>query len=187
MIQWGFQVRTAENGKVALEVWETWVPDVIWMDLLMPQMGGVEAVLELRSLEKASGRKKTLVFAISASVLDMDRESLLGQGFDEFILKPFRESQIAEVLERVGGMRFRSGDVLEGQGVSLSAEDLKSLPQDWRKAFREALLLGDSDEAMRCVNGLGADPRAGMFRLMVAGYRFEELLRLMEGLKVAHR
>ena len=184
--QWGFLVRTAEDGCEGLELWESWGPDVIWMDLLMPKMGGVDAVARIRSLEQVSQRSRTLIIALSASVLDMDREVLLGQGFDEFVSKPFRESQIAEVLERLGGMCFRTGDDSGRVQASLTVDDLESLPLDWRKGFREALLLGDSDEAQRCVDGLGENPQVAMLRAMVEAYRFEELLHLMEGSRTTH-
>jgi len=186
LTQWGFQVRTAEDGLVALEIWEAWGPNVIWMDLLMPRMGGAEAVARIRELEKASERSRALVFALSASVLDTDRQTLLDQGFDEYLLKPFRESQLVEALERLGGLRFRTGDDSGSSRASLTVEDLKSLPPDWRRAFREALLLGDSDEALLCVGLLGADPRVKMLKAMVDGYRFEELLNLLEGQGATH-
>ncbi|MCP4289563.1 MAG: response regulator, partial [Gammaproteobacteria bacterium] len=47
----GFDLREAEHGQDALEIWEAWQPHLIWMDLKMPVMGGYEATREIRKLE----------------------------------------------------------------------------------------------------------------------------------------
>jgi len=179
--QWGFDVRTAEDGEAAIEIWETWEPRVIWMDLIMPGMGGSEAVTRIRAKEAGSGRNRTLVIALSASVLDADRDALRDQGFDEFVLKPFRESEIREPLERLGGLRFGTTGLEESTPrPTLSALRLQSLPQNWRVSFRNTLLLGDLDQALLLVAELGTDPLAEDLRAMVKDYRSEELLHMME-------
>jgi CheY-like chemotaxis protein len=179
--QWGFDVRTAENGEAALEIWEAWAPRVVWMDLIMPGMGGCEAVARIRAQEADSGRNRTLVIALSASVLDADRESLREQGFDEFVIKPFRESEIREPLERLGGLRFGTTNLGDSTPrPTLSAQRLQALPEDWRRSFQKTLLLGDLDQALLLVIELGADPLAEELRAMVRDYRSEELLHMME-------
>ena len=178
---WGFQVRTAEDGLQALETWEAWAPDVVWMDLVMPRMGGVETTGRIRARERTLGRKPTLVLALSASVLDTDQEAILAQGFDAYAVKPFREAEIADILERKGGYRFmeQEEDLRSAQGPS-STEGLSGLPAPWVTAFREALLMGDQEAALQRLQELGDCVLARDLRMMVKAYRFVELLGSLE-------
>ncbi|MEM9161897.1 MAG: response regulator, partial [Cyanobacteria bacterium P01_F01_bin.4] len=52
----GFEVRAAANGKEAVELWESWHPDLIWMDMQMPVMDGCEATRQIRARGKVEGR-----------------------------------------------------------------------------------------------------------------------------------
>jgi signal transduction histidine kinase/ligand-binding sensor domain-containing protein/CheY-like chemotaxis protein len=104
---WGFEVRVAVDGVAAVAAWEAWQPDLVWMDLRMPRMDGREAVAKIRALEVERKLPRTPVFALSASVLEIDRTTVLSAGFDDFIFKPFQELQIAETLETHMDIRFR--------------------------------------------------------------------------------
>ena len=180
LTQWGFEVRTAEDGAAALEVWAAWDPAVVWMDLVMPGLSGSEAVARIRDLERTTGRSRTLVIALSASALDLDREAIQAQGFDEFVLKPFREHELVEPLERLGGLRFRAEETPADAKGSLAAGEFRGLARPWCATFRKALLLGDLDQAAQCVAALEEHPLAASLKAMVLAYRFEELLKLME-------
>jgi signal transduction histidine kinase/DNA-binding response OmpR family regulator/ligand-binding sensor domain-containing protein len=99
----GFDVRAAAGGAEALEQWESWQPDFIWMDKRMPGIDGLEATRRIRARERSEGRKRVPIIALSASALEHERSEILGAGCDDFVAKPFREATIfAKMREHTG-------------------------------------------------------------------------------------
>ena len=71
--------------RLALEAARASPPDLILMDIAMPVMDGLNALAELR---KDKALRSIPVFALTASAMTGDRESLLAQGFDGYVSKP---------------------------------------------------------------------------------------------------
>lgn len=99
----GFEVQEAENGKVAVELWESWQPHLIWMDLRMPVMNGYEATQEIKSHLKGQA---TIIIALSANIFDEERAVILSAGCDDFVRKPFRENTILEKITEHLGVKY---------------------------------------------------------------------------------
>ncbi|HJW09796.1 MAG TPA: ATP-binding protein, partial [Holophagaceae bacterium] len=178
----GFQVLSAADGLEAVELWERHHPELVWMDLRMPRMSGFEAIQVIRGQELERGLPHTFVVAISASVIDLDREALRLAGFDDFIGKPFREAQLFDLASRWLGLRFitRAHDEA-AQAVPAGdlAEGLRAQPDAWRSDLREAVLTGDTEAALALVDRLeGGGPAAGL-RHLLRGYKLQELLNLL--------
>jgi len=102
--QKGHVVTTAENGKVALAVLQSGRFDLVLMDIHMPVMSGVEALLALRDLERQSQEHLTVI-ALTAYALIGDKEKYLKLGFDGYLSKPFAIRELAEELTRVAPER----------------------------------------------------------------------------------
>jgi CheY-like chemotaxis protein len=103
----GFQVSSAENGKEAIEVFKTYEPDFIWMDIRMPVMDGLEATRQIKLTEPG---KNTKVVAMSAHVFDEERETILASGFDGFLGKPFTESDIFSIMAKHLNLEYTYAD-----------------------------------------------------------------------------
>ncbi len=101
----GFEVREAENGRQAIEIWESWQPDLIWLDTRMPVMDGFEAVIEIRAKEKNT-RSRTVVIALTASVFEERKGEIITAGCDDFVRKPFQEQIIFEKMAQYLGARY---------------------------------------------------------------------------------
>ncbi len=101
----GFEVREAENGRQAIEIWESWQPDLIWLDTRMPVMNGFEAVIEIRAREKNT-RSRTVVIALTASVFEERKGEIIAAGCDDFVRKPFQEQIIFEKIAQYLGVRY---------------------------------------------------------------------------------
>lgn len=101
----GFEVREAENGRQAIEIWESWQPDLIWLDTRMPVMDGFEAVIEIRAKEKNT-RSRTVVIALTASVFEERKGEIITAGCDDFVRKPFQEQVIFEKMAQYLGARY---------------------------------------------------------------------------------
>lgn len=89
-------VAEGENGKEAIVLYNLHQPDVVTMDMTMPEMTGIEAVREIKKMNpqariimcSAMGQQKMIVEAIEA-------------GAKDFIIKPFDESRVLEAIERI--------------------------------------------------------------------------------------
>ncbi len=101
----GFEVREAENGQQAIEIWESWQPDLIWLDTRMPVMNGFEAVKEIRAKEKNT-RSRTVVIALTASIFEERKGEIIAAGCDDFVRKPFLEQTIFEKIAHYLGVRY---------------------------------------------------------------------------------
>ncbi|MFM9265725.1 response regulator [Tychonema sp. BBK16] len=101
----GFEVREAENGQEAIEIWESWQPNLIWMDTRMPVMNGFEAVKEIRAKEKNT-RSRTVVIALTASIFEERKGEIIAAGCDDFVRKPFLEQTIFEKIAHYLGVRY---------------------------------------------------------------------------------
>lgn len=92
----GYDVRQAANGREAVDMARSCVPDLILLDMMMPVMSGYEAVAEL----KADPATQTIpVVGLSAKAMATDIELASGIGMDGYITKPFRIAQVLSVVE----------------------------------------------------------------------------------------
>jgi PAS domain S-box-containing protein len=101
----GCEVDVAANGLEACEMAEHHTYDLVFMDCHMPVRDGYEATLAIRAWEAAAlaeGRppRHLPVVALTASVLQADRERCQASGMDDFISKPFRPEQLHAALQR---------------------------------------------------------------------------------------
>ncbi len=99
----GAEVATAEDGIKALEYLERKTPDLIFMDIQMPNMDGETA---LKAIRKRYPKLPVKVVCVTASAFEQQRRYYLEIGFDGFIAKPFRVQEIIEVLIQELGVKF---------------------------------------------------------------------------------
>jgi signal transduction histidine kinase/DNA-binding response OmpR family regulator len=90
-------LRFANNGREAVELFQTWKPDLIFMDISMPEMDGREAATAIRMIE--NGRSHVAIVALTAHAMDGDSTAILAAGLDRYMTKPLRKSAITSVLE----------------------------------------------------------------------------------------
>ncbi|MEE3468173.1 MAG: ATP-binding protein [Eubacterium sp.] len=91
---------TAESGMEALRKYEKEDYDVIFMDHMMPEMDGVEAMKRLREMGDHLGRTPVIV-ALTANALSGAREMFMKEGFDGFIAKPIDIAEFERVMRNV--------------------------------------------------------------------------------------
>ncbi|SEO57605.1 hypothetical protein SAMN04490248_10744 [Salinihabitans flavidus] len=90
-------LRFADNGIEAVEVFDNWAPDLIFMDISMPRMDGKEATTKIRAKEADRGGHVPIV-ALTAHAVDGDREGILSAGLDRYLTKPLRKAAIFETI-----------------------------------------------------------------------------------------
>ncbi|MFJ9449113.1 ATP-binding protein [Herbaspirillum sp. NPDC101397] len=96
----GYQVDEAENGAQALTALAQGPYDLVLMDCMMPVMDGYEATRLLREREAAAGLPRLPVIALTASVIEGDRERCLAAGMDDYLPKPFTAAAFLTMIER---------------------------------------------------------------------------------------
>jgi signal transduction histidine kinase/CheY-like chemotaxis protein len=140
----GFELKEATNGSEAIEIWQSWSPHLIWMDMRMPVMDGYEATKQIKSTTKGQA---TAIIALTASGLEEERGVFLSAGCDDFLRKPFREADIFELMHKHIGVNYiyedstleKSGKVREDGEKLLTREAMAALPTEWVNNLKQAI------------------------------------------------
>ena len=158
----GCDVEVAETGNEALKKVGESAPDIVFMDIRMPEMDGVEATRQLRRLDPSNRVK---VVAVSASVLDHERDEYMKQGFVEFLPKPFRIESVCQCLATHLHVEFEYLESNEPPtaGIASVAEDWHdiTLPAELLSRLRRAAEFYRVTELEQCLvdmQGLGTGP-----------------------------
>ncbi len=138
----GARVIEADDGSTALDMTASHRPDLVFMDVKMRGMSGVEAVRRIRATEAG---KSIPIIILSASALRDERTSMLSTGADDFVAKPFREVEIWTILERHLGLRFvykPAPTSARPDPAAPTREQVLALGADTVQRLREAIELG---------------------------------------------
>jgi signal transduction histidine kinase/HPt (histidine-containing phosphotransfer) domain-containing protein len=103
----GYQPATAVNGREALGKLDQEPYDFVFMDMMMPEMDGLEATRVLRKRQTLGENKnykgRIIVVAMTANAMQGDRDKCITAGMDDYLSKPVRASDVREMIERWGG------------------------------------------------------------------------------------
>ena len=94
----GHEFITAEDGAAGVEVAKRELPDMVLMDVVMPNLNGFQAT---RTLSRDATTKHIPVILVTTKDQDTDRMWGLRQGAKAYLTKPFSEDELAEVIERI--------------------------------------------------------------------------------------
>jgi len=103
LINQGFQVEVADNGKMAVEKFSTHHFDLIFMDIQMPVMDGLEATRLIRKVEATNPKckERVKIIALTANSQQQDKENCLAAGMDDYINKPFDVKKFPLILSNL--------------------------------------------------------------------------------------
>ncbi|HEU5407964.1 MAG TPA: response regulator, partial [Nitrospira sp.] len=104
----GYRVDVVANGREAVEAVSRIRYDAVFMDCEMPEMDGFEATNLIRKLEGLGTPHHVPVIAMTANVMQGDRERCLAAGMDDYLSKPISVDALARVLDRVNQEHERS-------------------------------------------------------------------------------
>lgn len=98
----GYGFKSASNGKEALKLLKEYCPDLIFMDIQMPELNGFETTKIIRENEINTG-KHIVIVAMTAYAMSGDRELCIDSGMDDYISKPFDINKLKYVINNYLG------------------------------------------------------------------------------------
>jgi signal transduction histidine kinase/DNA-binding NarL/FixJ family response regulator len=176
----GFAVREAENGEEAVAICEDWRPNLIFMDIRMPVMDGLEATRRIKSSDTGA---QTRIVAVTAHALEEEQREILAAGCDYLIRKPYGFDDIFDALTKNIGARF----VYEEEAApavalaELDAAALAGLPQELLSRLEQALIRIDIAAVDRAIEEIRTcnDPLADALAPLARDSEFGRILRLV--------
>ncbi|CAD5914231.1 Autoinducer 2 sensor kinase/phosphatase LuxQ [Planktothrix tepida] len=180
----GFELREAIQGQEAIEIWETWEPHLIWMDMRMPVMDGYEATKQIKLTTKGQA---TIIIALTASTLEEERAVALSAGCDDFVRKPFRDQIILEKLAQHLGVRYvyeqdvvSAPDFTETPLMELKPTTLASLSLEWLTQLHQAAKAVNAKQILKLIDQLPPNQTLiiNALRTKINQFAFEEIVEL---------
>jgi PAS domain S-box-containing protein len=126
----GVKIQQADSGEACLAQLQNDIPDVIFMDLKMPGLNGLETTRRIRAMANMNFP----IIAVSASVFQEDREKALSAGCTDYLAKPLREIELYACLKRYLPTRPHSAKTPPAQSL---------LPLEERLTLRKLFLRGE--------------------------------------------
>jgi signal transduction histidine kinase/DNA-binding response OmpR family regulator len=182
----GFQLQWAEDGAKAVEIFETWRPHFIWMDLRLPVLGGLEAA---RRIRQRDGGQEVKIVAVTASAFASQRDEVLAVGMDDFLRKPYRSREIFDCMARHLGVRYVYRALPQAPSGNspaiLRPENLAGLPAGLRDELERAVITLDRERIALLVSQVSeqnASVGAVLARL-ADSYTYSPILHALENCK----
>ncbi len=187
----GFEVKEAFNGQDGIEIWQKWQPHLIWMDMRMPVMDGYEATSIIKSeMRSSTSGVDTKIIALTASAFEADRLEVIKHGCNDFLSKPFRESEIFEMVRKHLGVKYVFEGANEAQKPAnadkeMSAQSLAAamndLPGEIVLRLEEAMELSNIDMMDQVIKDIRIKDNKlanGLARL-VENFAYDQILELI--------
>ena len=115
----GYQISVATNGRQALDVVSKIRPDLILLDVMMPDMDGLQICRMLRTIP---GIGDSAIIMVSAKAMPSEQAAGLRAGADDYITKPFDDAELLETLRKYSESLKREQDLIS---VPTDSEDLE--------------------------------------------------------------
>ena|GEM_PF-1082314 len=182
----GFITHEAVNGREALAAFWKWRPDLIFMDLLMPEMDGKEAIRQIRSTPEGAA---VPIIVITASAMEETQREIFALGANGFMRKPFHEEELCtnliKVLHITCGTEEEnmSTPVAETTPATAITKTTPTVPAVLREELHAATLRGDADALHAIADRLSAGETslATFLHTAVDSFDYEAIMNLLEG------
>ncbi|AXX94624.1 response regulator [Arcobacter ellisii] len=171
---YGFKTLQATSGKEALDVFENEKLDLIFMDILMEGMDGLETMQNIRASKSG---KDIPIIALSANVFEEDKMEALKNGANDFLAKPVEEKEILLILEKYLHIELE----YENKEKSIDfKKELEILPKEFVEKLKQKALLMDNDGIFELLKeyDLSSDLKI-YIKSLVDEFKYQELVNLV--------
>ncbi len=184
------EVREARNGEEAIAVWQEWHPNLIWMDMQMPVMGGSEATTRIKA---SPGGQSTVIIALTASAFEEQRQKILAAGCNDFVRKPFQKEDLLDKMAEHLGMQYLYDETkpqffpnclpeASSDLETLTADSFVNLPSDWLSQVYHAAAQGSDSKLFQLIQQIASshESLASALANLAKNFRFEQIMVLIK-------
>lgn len=184
LVDMGLEVVKAENGKIGVEMVEKHQPDIVFMDVNMPVMGGVEATQIIR---EKYGQEEPKVVCVTTSIFDGLRENYKEKGFCKFILKPFSFEIVFDCICEFLEVELESEPEEDSDSATANELDLENvkIPADILEKLKKAAdvySLTEMNDLTQELKGMGSEFEdfVALINNFTRDYDFEKVQKVLE-------
>lgn len=180
----GFLTRQAGDGREGLDLFRSWQPDIVLLDLKLPLMDGYEVMREILDSDR-----KTPIIVVTANVFEEERLKALAAGANDFLRKPFQENELLEKIQPLLGLQYeyieeQPGKILPAethQNGNIKEKASVQLEPDMAKKLRNAATSGDYYLVLELIDEIESKDRAlaDELRTLAKKFNFQALLTLL--------
>ncbi len=178
----GFQTRCAQHGQAALELYESWKPDLMLLDMRMPIMDGHEVLKRIRLKDE-----QVPIIAVTASSFHDERQKIFDEGANDYLSKPFREGELLNKIKTAIAVEYQYAEeeplTLEKTCLEkVRREELDVLPSGLRMELYRAVESGDYYLTLNLLEEVKAldSELAEKLAKMARAFSFETMLELLQ-------
>lgn len=177
----GFEVREAVDGQEAIAINYAWHPHLIWMDLQMPRINGIEATKRIKS-----GPHPPVIIALTAQAFAEDEHQAIAEGCDDYVRKPCQETVIFEKIAQHLGVtyQYRNQELqnLPQDIAPLTAGSLEEMPSSWVQNLYDATTQLDEDVLFMLMAEIPQEYPALKIALenLISNYQFDVIMEMAE-------
>ncbi len=174
----GFEVLSATSGQQALSMWQHHHPELILLDLKLPDQSGHEVAQSLRKQEQAESRSPVPIVIISASALDHDRIDAIATGCQAFLEKPIKIPNLLQTIAQHLHLNlvYDNGfgkKLPYAPSETLDPKALCVMGQDWVLQLNNAAILCDTDVINQLIQQIPEQYAEIKKELSTYSYNFE--------------
>ncbi|MGK7892867.1 MAG: response regulator, partial [Xenococcus sp. (in: cyanobacteria)] len=191
----GFKVNEASNGQEAIDLWKSWQPHLILMDMQMPIIDGYEATKKIKSYPQG---EEAVIIALTASAFEEERMLILSAGCNDFMRKPFYEGELFDKIAYHLGVNFIYEDDLElkqeeeivskpkEDSSELTQADIDIMPESWQLEMYQAAEQVDNSRIYQLIAEIPPEYAflAEKLTNLVKHFRCDTIIDLIEPTKI---
>jgi CheY-like chemotaxis protein len=182
--RWGHTAVLAEDGRKAVAAFTAGRFDIVFMDVQMPEVDGLEAARAIRRVEESRGGR-TPIIAMTAHAIKGDRERCLAAGMDDYLPKPIDSEKLRRMINRL--VPDAAGPVAPaGDAPARTADFLKAFENDWG-FFKEVVQVFCADYPNHLAVLRGAAAAVDAPACMRAAHSLKGMLRNFQAEAAAER
>lgn len=179
-----FEIREAENGQEGIAIWQEWHPHLIFMDLQMPIMNGLEATKYIKTHDLNS---ETIIIALTANVFNTQRAEMIAKGCSDIVTKPFKEEILFEKIAQYLAVTYiyeteTSSPIQASTNLEkLTKDDLAIMPKQWRDQLNDAALQLNSELLKKLIKEIPSEHQSLKISLdnKIENFDFDQILELL--------